>query len=333
MDFGLYLRSFMSDPSRDLHQQIEEAVEVCHIARDVGFSAISVPQHWLAHPTVWPQPLPILARMAPETGDMRLLTGVLLLPLHNPVDVAESAVTLDHISNGRFILGVGLGYRETELEAVGITRKDRVPRLTESIELMKRLWSGEVVDFEGRYFEVHGARLGVTPVQQPHPPIWIACQSSAAARRAARIADACYIAPQVGFEDLKLLVSEYLGESPDRQTRIHRTVALSRAVSLAGTREDAMREARDKAEGSYKMYSTWGMQEETMIKIHISSDSEIADWAVAGSTDHCFDQFTSLRDDVGVDSVVLNFLNLPEELSGRKEYLQNFAENVIQRMD
>ena len=333
MKFGLYLRSFMSDPSRELYQQIEDAVEVCHIARDVGFSAISVPQHWVGYPTVWPQPLPILARMAPETGDMRLLTGVLLLPLHNPVDIAESAVTLDHISNGRFILGVGLGYRETELEAVGITRKDRVPRLTEGIELMKRLWSGEAVDFEGRYFRVHDARLGVTPVQQPHPPIWIACQSPAAARRAGRIADACYLAPQVGFNDLKALVGEYLEESQSREGSERRTVALSRAVSVAGTREDAVREARDKAEGSYKMYSSWEMQEATMVKIHISSDSEIADWAVAGNTEECFDQFVSLRDDVGVDSVVLNFLNLPEDLSGRKEYLQNFSENVIQRMN
>ena len=73
----------------------------------------------------------------------RHLTGIL-----PPVDIAESTVTIDHICKGRFILGVGLGYRECELEAAGATRKDRVPRLKESLDLMKLLWSGEEVDFE-----------------------------------------------------------------------------------------------------------------------------------------------------------------------------------------
>ena len=131
-----------------------------------------MPQHWVSHPTIWPQPFQVLARLAPETGDMRLLTGIVLLPLHNPVQIAEDAATLDHICRGRFTLGVGIGYRETELEAVGATRRDRAPRLTESIELMKRLWSGEEVDHEGRYWTLHGARMGFFPVQQPHPPIW-----------------------------------------------------------------------------------------------------------------------------------------------------------------
>ena len=150
MEFGLYLRSFMADRARPLYQQIEETVEICHVARDVGFSAISVPQHWISYPAVWPQPYPILARMAPETGGMRLMAGIILLPLHNPVEIAEATVTMDHISNGRFILGVGLGYREAELEAAGAAREDCVPRLTESLTLMKRLWTGEEVTFQGR---------------------------------------------------------------------------------------------------------------------------------------------------------------------------------------
>ncbi len=136
-----------------------------------------MPQHWVSHPTIWPQPFQMLARLAPETGAMRLLTGILLLPLHNPLQVAEDTATLDHISKGRFVMGAGLGYRDTELEAVGATRKDRVPRLTESIELMKRLWTGEEIDFEGKYWTVHKAKMGFVPLQRPHPPIWMACQS------------------------------------------------------------------------------------------------------------------------------------------------------------
>ena len=69
-----------------------------------------------------------------------------------------------------------------------------------------------------------------------------------------------------------------------------------------------------------------------MVRIHISSDSEITDWAVAGSADECLEQFVSLRDNVGVDFVGMTFLNLPKELAARREYLQRFSEQVISRM-
>ena len=333
MQFGLYLRSFMSDPSRPLYEQIEEVVEICHVARDLGFSAVSVPQHWISHPTVWPHPYPLLARLAPETGDMGLLAGIILLPLHNPVDIAEATVTLDHISKGRFILGVGLGYRKAELEAAGITRRDRVPRLTESLELMKHLWSGEEVTFEGRYWSLHNARIGVTPVQQPHPPIWMAAQSAPAVRRAAQLADACYLAPQVGFDDLKMLVEVYRAERAEMGGNHPGKVAITRGISMASTHDSAIRSARQAAESSYRMYGTWEMQEESMVRIHISSDSKITDWAVVGSAEDCLERFVHLQDDLGVDYVGLTILNLPKDLTGRKEYLAEFSEKIFQRMN
>ena len=102
---------------------------------------------------------------------------------------------MDQISNGRFILGVGLGYREIELEAFATNRKDRVGRFEESIAIMKRLWTGEEVTFEGSHWQVREAKMAFTPVQKPHPPIWIAAQSTGAVRRAAAIGDACLIGP------------------------------------------------------------------------------------------------------------------------------------------
>ena len=327
MEFGLYLRSFLTDRTRPLYEQIDDLVEICHVARDSGFSAVTMPQHWVSHPTIWPQPFQVLARLAPETGDMRLLTGIVLLPLHNPVQIAEDAATLDHICRGRFTLGVGIGYRETELEAVGATRKDRAPRLTESIELMKRLWSGEEVDHEGRYWTLHGARMGFLPVQQPHPPIWIACQSDGAVRRAARIADACYIAPQVGFDDLPALIAAYHDERAGRPAG---NVSVSRGVAFAKDRETAAAEAQAAAESSYRMYSTWNMQEDTMVRINIESDSRVDDWAVAGNAGDCLEQFDRMTGQ-GVGYVGITFYNLPATLEARKEYLARFAEDVIRK--
>ncbi|MCZ6874329.1 MAG: LLM class flavin-dependent oxidoreductase, partial [bacterium] len=77
--------------------------------------AIYIPQHFISHPTVWPQPLLVLARIVVEAPQVKLATGIMLLPFLNPVQVAEQVATMDHLCKGRFILGVGLGYRQVEL--------------------------------------------------------------------------------------------------------------------------------------------------------------------------------------------------------------------------
>jgi probable F420-dependent oxidoreductase len=331
MEFGLYLRSFLTDRTRSLHEQIDDVVEICHVARDAGFSAVTMPQHWVSHPTTWPQPFSVLARLAPETGDMKLMTGIVLLPLHNPIQMAKDVATLDQISKGRLIFGVGIGYRETELEAIGATRKDRVPRLVESIEIMKKLWTGEAVDYEGRYWQMHGAQMGFPCYQQPHPPIWIACQSDGAVRRAARIAGACYLAPQVGFDDVATLISAYKEERV-RQGSDSGRVTISRGVAFGADRESAIAEATTAAGASYRMYSRWDMQENTMVNINISDEAKVGDWAVAGNGDDCIEGFVKLAKQ-GVDYVGATFYNLPKGLDARREYLQAFAESVINKID
>jgi alkanesulfonate monooxygenase SsuD/methylene tetrahydromethanopterin reductase-like flavin-dependent oxidoreductase (luciferase family) len=330
MQFGLYLRSFLTDRTRSLQEQIADVIELCHVARDSGFSAVSMPQHWVSYPTTWPQPFQMLARLTPETGDMRLMTGIVLLPLHNPLQIAEDVATLDQICNGRFTLGAGIGYRETELEAAGATRKERAPRLTESIELMKKLWTGEVINHEGRFWTVHDAQMGFVPVQQPHPPIWIACQSEGAVRRAARIADACYLAPQVGFDNVEALIGIYRDERA-KTGQDEGQVTISRGVAFGTDKATATAEALASAQASYRMYATWNMQEDTMVKINIEEDSKVDDWAVAGNAEDCIEGFGRLEA-MGVDFVGATFYNIPKGLEARKEYLQRFAEGVIGKM-
>ena len=212
MEFGLNLRNFMADPNRPMHDQIEETAELVSLGEELGFWGAYAPEHWVSHPTRWVSPMPLLGRLAAAGSRIRLITGVLLMPLHNPVDIAEQTIALDQISNGRFILGLGLGYREKELEIVGSNRSERVGRLEESIELMKMLWSGEEVTYRGRYFRATGAQMGIRPVHSPRPPIWLACQGRRAASRAARIADACLVGPYVSWADHESLATIYWEE-------------------------------------------------------------------------------------------------------------------------
>src|SRR5499425_2072636 len=134
---GFHLTPFWSPTDRHPTQIIDEAIQVVAAASRMGYAWVSIGQHLLSHPTVWPQPFPMLARLAPETGAMRLKTSVLLLPILNAVEVAESVATLDHICHGRRDVGVAIGYREKELEVAGLTRKDRTAKLEESLDLMK----------------------------------------------------------------------------------------------------------------------------------------------------------------------------------------------------
>src|SRR5438132_7819383 len=165
MQIGFHLTPFWSPTDRHPTAIIDEAIEVVRAASTMGFAWVSIGHHWVSQPTVWPQPMPLLARLAPETGTMRLKTSMLLLPLLNPVDVAENAATLDHITHGRLDLGVAIGYREKELAAAGLGRKDRVPKLEESLALMKRLWRGAVVLLDGIYTTWSGVGFGLTSTQ------------------------------------------------------------------------------------------------------------------------------------------------------------------------
>ena len=331
MHFGFALRDFLNDPQRPMHAQLQDVAEVVRTSTSLGFWGAYMTQHWMSHPTIWLEPLPVLARLAAENDALKLITGVVLLPLHNPVHMAEQVVTMDHISNGRFILGAGLGYREKELEAVGTTRRERVGRFEESIDLMKRLWSGEEVTFEGQHWRVHSGRLGLTPVQKPHPPIWIASQSAGAARRAASLGEGCLIAPQVGWQDLSALARSYWQALDEAGSSEKGILSVHRCISIAADRETAEREAREAAEASAAMYGGWDMQEPTMVDLRLSSERDIHDWAIAGSPEECAAVVQRCIEETRAGYIGFTFLNLPRDPSRRLEYLQFVSESLLSR--
>jgi alkanesulfonate monooxygenase SsuD/methylene tetrahydromethanopterin reductase-like flavin-dependent oxidoreductase (luciferase family) len=174
-----------------------------------GIGSIWVLQHYLGSmPTL--QPLHLLAALTPYTGEMRLGTNMYILPLRHPVGAAEEFATLDHLSGGRAIAGVGLGYRENEFAAFGVPMTQRLGRFTESVEIMRRLWSGEQVTYEGRYFRLSGDRISLRPVQAGGPPVWVGAGGKPKAiERAARLGDAWIIPPHVTGERLRELLGLY----------------------------------------------------------------------------------------------------------------------------
>ena len=145
------------------------------------------PEHWKER--YW-EPFTVLGFLAGLTSKVTLGTSVVIVPMHNPFELAKQVAEVDQLSSGRFVFGIGVGWFEEEFEVLGQEFHNRGARTDEAMNLMKALWSEDPVSFEGRYYNVDEAHFAPKPFQQPHPPIWVAGGSKAALKRAARIADA-----------------------------------------------------------------------------------------------------------------------------------------------
>src|SRR5437868_6411334 len=201
MKFGMFV-SAQQPRSDDSVVRFREAVEQARLAKQAGFDALAAGHHYLSPPYQSLQSLPLLARLAGEAPGLELCLSVLLLAMLNPVQTAEEVASLDIMSEGRVVFGVGIGYREVEYEAFGMTARERVPRMLEALELIKRLWTEEVVTFEGRFFRVHDATCTIRPVQKPYPPIWIAANADQAVVRTARLGLPWFIHPHAALPTL-----------------------------------------------------------------------------------------------------------------------------------
>lgn len=155
----------------------------------LGFDGLWVGGHVLWHAPML-DPLVQLAAYAAVTSRIRLGTSVVLLPLHHPVLMAKAVTSVDVVSGGRVVLGVGVGGENpAEFEAMGISVAERGGRADEAIPLLRALWSGQPVSHNGRFFAVPEAEMTPKPVQPNGPPVWIAGRSPAALARTARCGD------------------------------------------------------------------------------------------------------------------------------------------------
>src|SRR6516225_8626016 len=189
MKVGLYVNTQFPE-GFGLAERIPEMVAQVRAARDAGFASLWFPHHWLTHPLQMLQIAPVMGYLAAHAQSMTIGPNILILPPLNTVHMAEEAATFDVLSGGNYILGLGLGYRRPEFEAFRIPLAERAPRFTESIALMRRLWTEDRVDHHGRFYTVKDAGIGVKPVRPGGPPLYIAGQAAVSVRRAARIGDA-----------------------------------------------------------------------------------------------------------------------------------------------
>ncbi len=174
MKYGLRVPSFALGPKT---ATLAEMGAYLRRAEDLGFDCAVTIDHLLltlpAYACTWLEPLSLLSALAGVTRTIKLGTMVLVLPLRNPVYFAKEWATLDVLSEGRSILGIGVGWHEEEFVLMGVPHRERGRRLEECLEIVRALWAGDHVTFEGTYYRVRDLTVDPKPHQKPHPPIWM----------------------------------------------------------------------------------------------------------------------------------------------------------------
>jgi alkanesulfonate monooxygenase SsuD/methylene tetrahydromethanopterin reductase-like flavin-dependent oxidoreductase (luciferase family) len=305
MRIGIFLTG-QHPPGSDIVAELEGQYAMARLARDRGWDAVATGQHYLSDGVRQLQLIPFLARLAAEAGEMTGIAGVLLATLHNPVEVAETIASLDAIWRGNFVFGVGLGYRDVEFDAFGVPRGRRVRRFEECLETVKRLWTEDGVTFENEVCRLSNVTATCRPVQKPYPPIWIAANSDAAVRRAARLGDSLFINPHATMPAIAAQLDLYRTELTRHGKAFPAVLPYLREIYCAKDKRTAVAMAGPYLAEKYRTYAAWG-QDKVLPgedSFHRSLDALLQDRFVLGSPEDCYEELRPCWEQAGANFLI-----------------------------
>lgn len=165
----------------------EDALWLFKQAEAMGFDYLLVQEHFFTRDGYAPSVPVFLTLLCERTRTVRIGSYIYVLPLHNPAQLAQETAVLDHLSEGRLDVTVGAGHRALEYEVLGLSPKTRPSRMEEGLEVLRLAWTERPFSYDGKYFKAKGVTITPEPLQQPHPPLWVAATTPAAAGRAGRV--------------------------------------------------------------------------------------------------------------------------------------------------
>jgi alkanesulfonate monooxygenase SsuD/methylene tetrahydromethanopterin reductase-like flavin-dependent oxidoreductase (luciferase family) len=330
MRFGLIIRG-QYPQGDDMRVRLNEDLDAAKRAEELGYDLIAKGSHYSSHPFQYIQQIPYLSQVAVVAPRLRLLPGVVLLPLHSPLHVAEELASLDVMCNGKLVFGAGIGYREVEFKAFGSTQKQSGQRFEECLTAIKRLWSEDFVSMKASYFELDNANCTVLPVQRPMPPVWIGANANAGIRRAARMADAWFINPHNKIDTIAEQMEVYKRALDACGKPFPDELPMAREVFVAPSRAEAIRLARPSLEAKYKAYRDWGQDKVMPAGDHFGLDfaNLMTDRFLFGSPNEVIEQILVLQRRFGVNTLILgiHWVGMPASLA--MEQMQLIAEQIF----
>lgn len=258
MKFGIQING--QHPQRDDPvQRFTETVEQVRLIRELGFDSIWGGEHHITDDYHYFPLLPLLQRLAADAEGLELGTNIVLLPMHNPMEIAEITAFLDVTSGGRFQLGVGLGYRPEEFAMFGVPMQQRVSRMVEGIEIIRRLWTEDRVTHHGRHWQFENMTIRPQPVASPHPPILIAAQVEAAVERAAKVADGWAIVPTPRTDEIADQIKAFKATRAAAGLPPSRHFVRLYEAACARDEETALKRTAPYLLEKYESYMAWGL--------------------------------------------------------------------------
>jgi len=270
-----------------------------------GLTYITIGHHYLYGDLRWLQPVPTLARLAAELNDdVTLATTIIQAPLYHPVALAEELATLDIMSRGRLVVGVGAGYRSDEFTALGVDFADRFAMLDESVALMKRLWTEDHVTHTGRFWQLEDARPHIQPWQVPHPPLWVGAMGPVGVRRSARLGDGWPVTPETKIPDMVRLLSLYEDER-ERLGKPQVRHPLRREIVPAATTDAAFERFEYMAKERLVAYAQRQLATRDAGELTSSFREVAAKETFIGTPDECVAQIRELAAVVPIDPILV----------------------------
>lgn len=330
MRFGLIIRGQYAQGD-DMRVRLREDLDAAKRAEELGYDMIDKGSHYSSYPFQYIQQIPYLCQVAMIAPKLRLCPGVVLLPLHSPLHIAEELASLDVMSDGKLIFGAGIGYREVEFNAFGTTLKQSGPRFEECLTAVKRLWSEDFVTMEASYFKLDHANCTTMPIQKPMPPVWIGANANVGIRRAARMADTWFINPHNKIDTIAQQMEVYKRALDEAGKPMPDELPMAREAFVARSRDEAIRLARPYLETKYKAYKDWG-QDKVMPSGDAFSDAFddlIKDRFLFGSPAEITEQILVLKKRFGINTLVLgiHWAGMPANLA--LDQMQLISEEVF----
>ncbi|MFB6311812.1 MAG: LLM class flavin-dependent oxidoreductase [Salinirussus sp.] len=322
MNFGVVLLT-QHDRDRNRRDCAAELREQAQLVDREGYDSVWVAAHHFTEDLYF-ENFQTLGHIAALTDDVTVGTCVAILPLHNPVQLAERLGTLDVLADGRLVFGAGVGYRDREFALSGVPKAERGRRTTEAIGLIRRLWREDGVSFEGEIFDIEDASINPKPLQDGGPPIWLGGGAEPALRRAGDIGDGWVIGSSATIDAIAEMQEVY----EDALTGEPHARPLRREVFVAETDERAKELALPSLSAKYDKYAAWGSPEDLGDEEE-SFEEFAADRFLIGAPETVAAGIERYEKQLGVDHLVMRFQwpGMDHDVAARS--MELFADEVI----
>lgn len=342
MRFGTFLE-FPCPPGADTAQAYAHAFEHVDQAEAAGLDIVDVAEFHFTPNRVVSSPITLAAAIAGRTKRIKVGTSVLVLPLGNPIRMAEETATLDHVSQGRFELGVGRSGFQVSYDGYGIAYEESRDRFQEALDVIVGAWTNERFSYSGKYYSYNDVCLVPKPFQHPHPPIRIAATSNETFPMIGRMSYSLLVGlRQVSLSRLAEQVASYREAWNDSGHVGVPDISLRVPVYVAPTHQDAINEAEESFMRQFRrvgsqMQSQIGTPGVSGARAQIGAELAAITWdevvrerVIVGSPEDCVAQLRRFEQALGLTEVVAEF-NAGELISPERiaRSLDLFSEQVI----